>query len=167
MTVWPGQRKYDGVVRTMESLILAVHIVIGLAIIVFVLLQQGKGAEAGASFGAGASQTLFGSVGTWNFFSKVTAFLATAFFITSFTLAVLASKNTEVDSQLLPELEMLEQVPDTGEVPEIPTLNASPADRSTSAAEIPELELPQLENSSLDEDSIEPDAIDQQLPSQP
>lgn len=148
----------------MENLILAVHIVIGLAIIVFVLLQQGKGAEAGASFGAGASQTLFGSVGTWNFFSKVTALLATAFFITSFTLAVLASKNTGVDSQLLPELEMLQEVPsfdgsgfDQGDSngvdsSEIPTLEVSPASRD-------ELEIPEL--------SGDGDSVDQQLPSQP
>ena len=60
----------------MESLIILLHVLIAVAIIVFVLLQQGKGAEAGASFGAGASQTLFGSAGSWNFFSRVTAILA-------------------------------------------------------------------------------------------
>lgn len=147
----------------MENLILAAHIVIGLTIIVFVLLQQGKGAEAGASFGAGASQTLFGSVGTWNFFSKVTAFLALGFFITSFTLAVLASKNTGVDSQLLPELEMLQEIPGVDDLPgaelsgssEIPDL------------EVSELEVPDLEGSGLDDINTDIDSVDQQLPSQP
>ena len=73
----------------MEKLTLIVHILTGIAIIGMILLQQGKGAEAGASFGSGASQTMLGSAGSWNFFSKVTAILATIFFITSFGLAVI------------------------------------------------------------------------------
>ena len=72
----------------MEDIILVIHFVIAILIIGFVLIQQGKGAEAGASFGAGASQTVFGSGGSWNFFSKVTALLATLNIVTSVTLAV-------------------------------------------------------------------------------
>ena len=53
----------------MENIILIIHFIIAILIIGFVLIQQGKGAEAGASFGAGASQTVFGSSGSWNFFS--------------------------------------------------------------------------------------------------
>ena len=64
----------------MENIILIIHFIIAILIIGFVLIQQGKGAEAGASFGAGASQTVFGSSGSWNFFSKITAVLATLFF---------------------------------------------------------------------------------------
>jgi len=64
----------------MEQIILIGHIVIAIAIIAFVLMQQGKGADAGASFGSGASQTVFGSAGSANFLSRTTAFLATAFF---------------------------------------------------------------------------------------
>ena len=60
----------------MENIILIIHFIIAILIIGFVLIQQGKGAEAGASFGAGASQTVFGSSGSWNFFSKITAVLA-------------------------------------------------------------------------------------------
>ena len=74
----------------MENIILIIHFIIAILIIGFVLIQQGKGAEAGASFGAGASQTVFGSSGSWNFFSKITAVLATLFFVTSVTLAVYA-----------------------------------------------------------------------------
>ena len=62
----------------MENIILIIHFIIAILIIGFVLIQQGKGAEAGASFGAGASQTVFGSSGSWNFFSKITAVLATS-----------------------------------------------------------------------------------------
>lgn len=90
----------------MENLILAVHLVTALAIIVLVLLQQGKGAEAGASFGAGASQTIFGSGGSWNFFSKLTAILATLFFVTSITLALIAKDRSGISAEDdWPELE--------------------------------------------------------------
>ena len=56
----------------MEKFILIFHFVIAVGLIGLILLQQGKGAEAGASFGSGASQTVFGSSGSWNFFSKAT-----------------------------------------------------------------------------------------------
>ena len=85
----------------MEDIILVIHFVIAILIIGFVLIQQGKGAEAGASFGAGASQTVFGSGGSWNFFSKVTAFLATLFFVTSVTLAVYAKNKVVVELSLI------------------------------------------------------------------
>jgi len=64
----------------MEQIILIFHFVVAIGLIGLILLQQGKGAEAGASFGSGASQTVFGSGGGWNFFSKMTAILSTIFF---------------------------------------------------------------------------------------
>ncbi len=78
----------------MESLLLVVHIIVALSMIGLILLQQGKGAEAGASFGAGASNTVFGASGSANFLTKSTAFLTTIFFLTSLTLAVLAKKHS-------------------------------------------------------------------------
>ena len=111
----------------MENIILLVHLLTALAIIVLIMLQQGKGAEMGASFGAGASQTLFGSDGSGNFFSRMTAIFATVFFVTSFALAVIAKEKTEVnDDFALPELEQLE-IPTVSEsdVPgEVPSLGA-------------------------------------------
>ena len=65
----------------MENFILIFHFLIAVILIGLVLLQQGKGAEAGASFGSGASQTVFGSAGSWNFFSKATAVLSTIFLL--------------------------------------------------------------------------------------
>ena len=59
----------------MEKLTLIVHILTGLAIIGMILLQQGKGAEAGASFGSGASQTMLGSAGSWNFSARLQLYL--------------------------------------------------------------------------------------------
>ena len=88
----------------MENAILVFHFVVAVALVVLILLQQGKGAEAGASFGAGASQTIFGSGGSWNFFSRTTAILATIFFVTSITLAVVAKNRNVIDDEFLPEL---------------------------------------------------------------
>lgn len=84
----------------MEQIILIVHLLIALAIIGLIMLQQGKGADVGASFGAGASQTLFGSAGTSNVLTKSTAWLVVLFFATSFGLAMLASQKTEVVDDL-------------------------------------------------------------------
>jgi preprotein translocase subunit SecG len=107
----------------MEKLTLIVHILTGIAIIGMILLQQGKGAEAG-SFGSGASQTMLGSAGSWNFFSKVTAILATIFFITSFGLAVIAKDRAGVTDEIFPSLEVIEQSMDT-DLPEVDTVNKS------------------------------------------
>ncbi|MEZ0148765.1 MAG: preprotein translocase subunit SecG [Candidatus Reddybacter sp.] len=107
----------------MEKVILVVHLLIAFAIIGMILLQQGKGADAGASFGAGGSQTLFGSAGTWNFFSKTTAILATLFFATSFGLAIIAKNSVGIDEGVLPAIELLEaQVPVVADDNAIPVL---------------------------------------------
>jgi preprotein translocase subunit SecG len=76
----------------MITLVLIIHVLVAVAIIALVLLQQGKGADMGAAFGGGSSQTLFGSRGSANFLSRVTAGLATVFFITSLGLAYLYSQ---------------------------------------------------------------------------
>lgn len=102
----------------MEKIILIIHLLTALAIIGMILLQQGKGAEAGASFGSGASQTMLGSAGGWNFFSKATGILATVFFITSFGLAVIAKDSAKVGDAILPELETVQQ----SAVPEVETI---------------------------------------------
>jgi len=80
----------------MEKIILVVHVLTALSIIALIMLQQGKGAEAGASFGAGASQTVFGGQGSGNFFTQATAILAALFFATSFGLAVVAKNQAEI-----------------------------------------------------------------------
>jgi preprotein translocase subunit SecG len=84
----------------MEQIILVVHLLIALAIIGLIMLQQGKGADVGASFGAGASQTLFGSAGSTNALTKATAWLVVLFFVTSFGLAMLATQKTRVVDDL-------------------------------------------------------------------
>ncbi|GAB4062550.1 preprotein translocase subunit SecG [Uliginosibacterium sediminicola] len=86
------------------NLILVVHVLIGLAVIVFVLLQHGKGADMGASFGSGASGSLFGASGSANFLSRTTAILATMFFLTSLTLAYLAAHRIDTPKSVLDTL---------------------------------------------------------------
>jgi preprotein translocase subunit SecG len=70
----------------MSTLLIVIHVIVAIALIVIVLLQMGKGAQAGASFGAGGSQAMFGSTGG-NFMSKVTAAAAVIFMLTSLSLA--------------------------------------------------------------------------------
>ncbi len=88
----------------MATLVLVSHILIALAIIGLILLQQGKGAAAGASFGGGASQTVFGSEGGGGFLTKATAVLAFLFFVTSFSLAIFAKNRADVDDASIPEV---------------------------------------------------------------
>jgi preprotein translocase subunit SecG len=103
----------------MEQLILIAHLLIALAIIGLILLQQGKGAEMGASFGAGASQTLFGADGSVNVLTRTTAILATLFFVTSFGLAIVArDKAAAVEGIELP-IPVTEQV-EGGFEPDMP-----------------------------------------------
>jgi preprotein translocase subunit SecG len=90
----------------MQALITIIHVLAAISIIVLVLLQHGKGADVGAAFGSGASNTMFGSAGSMSFFMKLTAALAAVFFITSLTLSYLASHR--------------------GAAPSIPLLNPGP-----------------------------------------
>jgi preprotein translocase subunit SecG len=73
------------------SFVLIIHLLAAGALILLVLLQHGKGADMGAAFGSGASGSLFGASGSANFLSRTTAGLATVFFVTSLTLAYIAS----------------------------------------------------------------------------
>ena len=106
----------------MENIILAVHVLLAAAIIALVMLQQGKGAEAGASFGAGASQTVFGSQGAGSFLSRATAVLAAGLFVTSFALAYFAKTQAGYVSQAgIPSAEVIQAaeqtaLPDLGEI---------------------------------------------------
>ena len=85
----------------MQTLIIAVHVLVAIAIIVLVLLQHGKGADAGAAFGSGSANTMFGSVGSMSFFMKLTAILALIFFATSLALSYLASHQKNNNLQFL------------------------------------------------------------------
>lgn len=99
--------------ENIQTTILIIHTLIALGIIGLVLLQRGKGADAGAAFGAGASGTVFGARGSGSFFSRATAILATAFFATSLTLAYLSSQRTTGPESLLENAPGVEAAPAT------------------------------------------------------
>ena len=127
----------------MEQIILIVHLLVALAIIGLIMLQQGKGADMGASFGAGASQTLFGSDGSGNVPTKATAWLVVLFFATSFGLALIATDKTVVSDDLgldiptqQPAPVLNTDVPQVNE--EIPSLSAD-APMENTDSDVPDL----------------------------
>jgi len=109
-----------------HTLILVAHVVVALALIALVLLQQGKGADAGAAFGSGASSTMFGSQGSASFLSRTTAILATTFFVTSLTLAYFSTQTSAPKSvvervqQEKPVEEPSKPVGSPSDVPQLP-----------------------------------------------
>tara|TARA_B100001059_G_C17747383_1_gene535131 strand:- start:465 stop:851 length:387 start_codon:yes stop_codon:yes gene_type:complete len=86
---------------TIHKAVLIGHTLVALLIIVLVLLQRGKGADAGAAFGSGASGTVFGSRGSSSFFSRATAVCATIFFVTSLVLAYLSSQTSSAPNSVI------------------------------------------------------------------
>lgn len=114
---------------TLHSIILVVHTLIAVLIIALVLLQRGKGADAGAAFGAGASGTVFGARGSSNFFSRSTGILATAFFVTSLTLAYMSSQSSQptslMDDSVVEEAEPVQIIEPTVSDSDLPALPES------------------------------------------
>lgn len=86
----------------MLQIIILFHLVIAVSLVALVLVQQGKGAGMGASFGSGSANTVFGSAGPASFLMKLTGSLAALFFITSLTLGYMASANMHRGSGLVP-----------------------------------------------------------------
>src|SRR5688572_20449249 len=124
----------------LQTIVLVAHVGIALLIIGLVLLQRGKGADAGTGFGAGASGTVFGARGSATFFSRATGVLATLFFVTSLALAYLATQQTAPRS-------LLETVtPQSAEPEPAPSTQAPPA----------ESELPEVQNAPPAEPAGEP-----------
>ena len=120
----------------LHSIVLGVHLMVAIMIVGLVLLQRGKGAEAGTGFGAGASGTVFGARGSANFLSRATGVLATVFFITSLALAYLSTQRTAPSS-------LLDTPAQTAPAPQAPpTSQPSGATTSPPAA----TDLPQLPN---------------------
>jgi preprotein translocase subunit SecG len=132
---------------TTHTVVLVVHTLIALFLIVFVLLQRGKGADAGAAFGAGASGTVFGSRGSASFFSRATAVLAALFFASSLGLAYLSSQQATAPTSLLDAVEesspaIEPAAPDEDALPSLdaPEENASPGAEATGSEALPSLE---------------------------
>ena len=116
----------------METIIVVVHLVVAVIIVGLVLLQQGKGADAGASFGAGASQTVFGASGSGNFLVRATTVAAVIFFITSLSLSLVAKNQTGFSSTTGLPVVSPEELESVSEVEaDVPQLEASPTTENT------------------------------------
>ena len=116
----------------MQTIVVIVHVIVAIGIVGLVLLQQGKGADAGASFGAGASQTVFGASGSGNFLVRATTIGATIFFITSLSLAVFAKNQSAIGGAANSPLanEALLQEATAPIASDVPQLDAAPVPSS-------------------------------------
>lgn len=140
----------------METITLVVHVLAAMSMIGLILLQQGKGAEMGASFGSGASQTLFGAQGSGNFFSRVTAFIAVVFFVTSFALAVIAKEKVSVVDDIgIPSVQEQD-----AEVPAVQTESESDVP-AVNTPEAPASEVPAVQGA---DEAAEPQAEEGEVP---
>ena len=117
------------------SIILLVHVLSALGVIGLVLVQHGKGADMGAAFGSGASGSLFGATGSANFLSRTTAVLAVVFFLTSLSLAYLASSKPKTSGSVMQDA--VQSQPASTSVPTDVERAGSPVDPGSKAKDIP------------------------------
>ena len=95
----------------LHTILLIIHVIVAIGVVGLVLIQQGKGADAGAAFGGGASSTVFGSQGSSSFLTKATGVLATVFFVTSLSLAYLSIQDIKPSSVVDTVSETVSDVP--------------------------------------------------------
>ena len=121
--------------------LIVVHVLVALAIIGLVLLQHGKGADMGSGFGGGASASLFGATGSANFLSRMTAVLATIFFVLSLGLAYFATNRPKAPGGILDAVKTEKpatEVPAPATAPQKPAAEAAkPATEATKPAAEP------------------------------
>ena len=121
----------------LQTLLMVSHVLLAVSLIVLILLQHGKGADAGAAFGGGSSSSVFGARGSGSFLSRVTAVLATLFFVVSLALAIIASRPATAPSVLpgVPQ-EPASTAPADG-APAPPGDETSPGSPSDGAGDVP------------------------------
>lgn len=129
----------------MIQIILVFHVLISIALIGLVLIQQGKGSDIGAAFGSGASNTVFGSTGSASFLTRTTAVLATLFFVTSLSLAYFTAQKREPGKVISDQPAQTQPEQPASEVPSIPANapegSAAPSG-STGESEVPSVPAP-------------------------
>jgi preprotein translocase subunit SecG len=122
------------------EVLLVSYLVVALLLIGFVLIQQGKGADMGASFGAGGSNTVFGSSGSGNFMTRTTAILATLFFLISLIIGSLSANKDEAADEFqnidLPVEQVVPVVPSNSDIPGTP-IESVPAEDDQPKSDIP------------------------------
>jgi preprotein translocase subunit SecG len=126
----------------LQSIIYILHVLTCLMIVGLVLLQRGKGADAGTGFGAGASGTVFGARGSASFLSRATAALATTFFVTSLALAFFSNEPTAPESVLERSLPSQQQTAPEAVPPPEQDLEAPPVfEDNLPASDVPEVSV--------------------------
>lgn len=126
----------------MQTIALVIHVFLALGVIGLVLIQHGKGADAGAAFGSGASSTVFGSRGSGSFLTRMTTLFALAFFCTSMVLFYLASQRTAtlgsvVDGVSIPEAQESVQPAVESDLPSTPGAENSESDLPATPSSTP------------------------------
>nr|WP_275983204.1 preprotein translocase subunit SecG [Propionivibrio soli] len=116
-------------------IILVVHVLAAIGVIGLVLVQHGKGADMGAAFGSGASGSLFGATGSANFLSRTTAVLAVVFFVTSLSLAYIASNKPKTSGSVMQDAVQSQPLP--APAPAESGKAGSPADSDSRTKDIP------------------------------
>lgn len=111
----PGRRLSKLRETFMHAILLVVHVLLAVSLISLVLMQHGRGADAGAAFGSGASATVFGARGSASFLTKVTTLLAIGFFANSLALAYLSAGQPE-EASLMDRVRIEQPKPDTAPV---------------------------------------------------
>jgi preprotein translocase subunit SecG len=138
----------------MQTILVVFHIFLAIGLVGLILIQHGKGADMGAAFGSGASGTVFGAKGSASFLTRMTAGLATLFFITSMVMAYFAAQHDDgsvILEDTQPPAAQVEVQPQTdlppmpagSDVPAVPV--ESTAEESVPEAEVPEAEVPEAE----------------------
>jgi preprotein translocase subunit SecG len=125
------------------EVLLVSYLVVALLLVGFILIQQGKGADMGASFGAGGSNTVFGSSGSGNFMTRTTAILATLFFLISLVIGSLsANKDDAVDEFQNIDLPMEQVVPVMPSDSDIPGTVIEPIEAEEEPEPAPDSDIP-------------------------
>ncbi len=129
----------------MHTILVVVQVLVAVSLIGLILVQHGKGADAGAAFGSGASGTVFGARGAANFLTRLTAILATAFFIASLTLAYLVSDRSPKSTSVIDTMGGSSMVTDEVEEPVVDESTSSEATEVAPPAQDSAAQAPQGE----------------------
>jgi preprotein translocase subunit SecG len=124
--------------ENINSILLVAQVLLSISLIALILMQHGKGADAGAAFGSGASATVFGAKGSGNFLSRATTVIATLFFLVCLSLAYVSSNREAPDS-----VSGSVTIQETGAVPMSESTDMPPADGAATGAQ--ESDLPPAE----------------------
>ena len=130
--------------ETIHTILLVLQSLVSIALIGFILVQHGKGADAGAAFGSGASSTVFGSRGSGNFLTRTTTVLAIIFLCNSLLLGYISTQSVKQQGSLLDEEPVVhEQVKEKKQ--ETQDSNAiNPADLPLDYTEAPASDIPDI-----------------------